>query len=842
MRRFPGRPLLSPLTLCLRLACAGLATPVLAAPALAQDEARQHYDVPAGNLAEALNRFAQQAGVAVVFQPDDLAGRHSAGLHGLHSVDSGFAMLLAGSGYRSERSANGYRLLAEPQPAAEAGAMELSATTVTGQGMGESTENTGSYAPGLISVGSKTPTSVRETPQSVSVVTRQLIEDQQLTDINQAMKVTPGIITQSTTVRTQDFISRGFSIQNLQIDGAAPQSLGTSMGSFYSSNIFDLAEFDHVEVLRGAGALFGGTGDPGGMINLVRKRPTAYNQFKFTLSAGSWDNYRQEIDLSGPLGWDGRLRGRLVVANTDRQYFIDNRATEKPLVYGVFEADVTDATLLTFGVRYNKSHETGTQSSVPRYSNGADLGLPRHTGLTQNWSYIDVTAREYFAKLDHRFNDDWKLNLSYTNIWDLGLFKTASTLNAVNPVTGNGATWYGTLSRQENEQHLWDGNLAGHFQAFGLDHELTLGADYQKIDSRWLGTPPHADAGSPVNTFDPDSTPFPEQSSARNYTRDYSPNSQRQYGLYASLRLQLAEPLHLILGGRAQRYHFWQTYRTLSNGNWNTVSNPEQRIGTKVTPFGGLVYDLNDQWSAYASYSEIFKPQSNRLAGPQGSSNTLEPMTGKTYETGLKGELFDGALNTNIALYYTTRENEAVQDLAYPQQSALFSGSCCYLPSGKVVSKGVDLEVSGELMPDWMLIGGYTFNLNRNRTSGAALNTVMPKHLFKLYTTYRLPGALNDFKVGGGVQVQSATYVSGTASSVDSTGQVISDSVPFDYAQAGYATWNGLVEYRIDEHWDVTLNGNNLFDKKYYETVGTSTYGNYYGEPRNFMLTLRGTY
>ncbi len=300
--------------------------------------------------------------------------------------------------------------------------------------------------------------------------------------------------------------------------------------------------------------------------------------------------------------------------------------------------------------------------------------------------------------------------------------------------------------------------------------------------------------------------------------------------------------MHLILGGRAQRYHFWQTYRTLGNGNWNTVSNPEQRIGTKVTPFGGLVYDLNDQWSAYASYSEIFKPQSNRLAGPQGSSNTLEPMTGKTYETGLKGELFDGALNTNIALYYTTRENEAVQDLAYPQQSALFSGSCCYLPSGKVVSKGVDLEVSGELMPDWMLIGGYTFNLNRNRTSGAALNTVMPKHLFKLYTTYRLPGALNDFKVGGGVQVQSATYVSGTASSVDSTGQVISDSEPFDYAQAGYATWNGLVEYRIDEHWDVTLNGNNLFDKKYYETVGTSTYGNYYGEPRNFMLTLRGTY
>src|SRR5262249_22463313 len=153
--------------------------------------------------------------------------------------------------------------------------------------------------------------------------------------------------TQSTTFRTQDFISRGFSIQNVQIDGAAPQSLGTAMGSFYSSNIFDMAEFDHVEVLRGTAALYGGSGDPGGIINLVRKRPTAFNQLKLTLSAGSWDNYRQELDLSGPLGWDGRLRGRMVLANTDRQYFVDNRSTEKPLAYGVLEADVTDDTMLT---------------------------------------------------------------------------------------------------------------------------------------------------------------------------------------------------------------------------------------------------------------------------------------------------------------------------------------------------------------------------------------------------------------------------------------------------------------------------------------------------------------
>ncbi|MGH8463719.1 MAG: TonB-dependent siderophore receptor, partial [Pseudomonas sp.] len=330
MRRFADSQALSPIALCIHLACAGVA---VALPQLAFAQSQQHYDIAPGPLSSTLNRFAQQAGVALVLQADELEGRTSRGLSGTYTVEAGFAALLEGSGYRISQSDNGFVLL--PVLDTQAGqTLELGVTTVAGQGMGESTENTGSYAPGLISVGSKSPTSLRETPQSVSVITRQLIEDQQMTDINEAMRATPGVITQSTTFRIQDFISRGFSIQNLQIDGAAPQALGTAMGSFYSSNIFDLAEFDHVEVLRGSGALFGGSGDPGGIINLVRKRPMAYNQLKLSLSAGSWDNYRQELDITGPMGWDGRLRGRLVVANTDRQYFVDKRSTEKPLVYG----------------------------------------------------------------------------------------------------------------------------------------------------------------------------------------------------------------------------------------------------------------------------------------------------------------------------------------------------------------------------------------------------------------------------------------------------------------------------------------------------------------------------
>ena len=158
------------------------------------------------------------------------------------------------------------------------------------------------------------------------------------------------------------------------------------------------------------------------------------------------------------------------------------------------------------------------------------------------------------------------------------------------------------------------------------------------------------------------------------------------------------------------------------------------------------------------------------------------------------------------------------------------------------VLKGIDMEISGELLRDWMLMASYTLNLNKNRDTGSALSTVTPKHVAKLFTTYRLPGELEDLRVGGGVDIQSATYVSGSASTYDSLGSVVQANVPFEYRQGGYAIWNAMVDYRIDEHWNLTLNGNNLLDKKYYQTVGGATYGNYYGDPRNYMLTLRGTF
>lgn len=804
-----------------------------------------HVNIPAQPLDKALTELGNQTGLQILYGPELVRGKKSSPVIGEMEPGEALNTLLQGAGLRYRIENNTVFLTND---AGGSTALELGTTSIKGQGMGEMTENSGSYTTGLTSIGSKTPTSLRQTPQSVSVVTQQLIQDQRMVDLTDAMKSTPGITVQNANERISNFYSRGFAIENIQIDGAAPMALGTTAGSFYSSKVYDLTEFDHVEVLRGASGLFGGTGDPGGIINLVRKRPLDTYQLKVDTSAGSWDNYRTQFDITGPMGFDGKLRGRLVAAYTNRDYFMDDRSTEKPTIYGVLEADLFPSTRLTIGGRTEESHENGSGAGLPRYSDGKDLGLSRSTSLSQDWAYQNGRSQEAFAKIDHEFSDDWKVNLSYTRTLDSGFQKRAFTIGAFNPVTGDGPKRYGSDAQYRSDQSLWDVNLAGKFNLFDRQHEFLMGFDHQKITSQWQGSAQLGGAFGAVDVFDPGSTPWANPLTDKGWLRDYHPNSQTQYGLYSTLRLQLADPLHLIVGARVQRYKFEQLYRELDTdtGNWDVASDISTREPTKVVPYGGIVYDLNDEWSTYVSYSEIFKPQQDKLQGPPPAKgamgSTIEAMTGKTYETGIKGELWGGAVNTAFAVYYTERENQAVEDPNYELSSVIFGGNCCYLSQGKVVSKGIDMEVSGELLPDWNLMAGYTYNNNRNRSdNNAVFSSVTPKHLFKIWSTYRLPGAWHDLKVGGGVNLQSANYVSGQASVLDNTGAVVRNE-DYDYRQAGYAVWNTMAEYRLDDNWTVAYNLNNVFDKTYYSTVGSSAAGNWYGEPRNHMLTLRGTF
>ncbi|WP_422419563.1 TonB-dependent siderophore receptor [Pseudomonas sp. GZD-222] len=804
--------------------------PVVTAQAVEARQEKLQFAIPAGSLEAALNQFAATAKTSVSYDPKLVSGLSSRGLSGQFSSEEALRALLDGSGLQMVNLAEAGYSLEPKQIPLGANVLEMSETLIVGQGMGEMTENSNSYTPGLTSVGSKTPMSLRETPQSVSVITAQAIKDRQITNLGDAMRSAPGITVKNFNFRKPRFYSRGFEIKNIQIDGAA--SLDSNGG--YSNHLYSLTEFDHVEVLRGSAGLFGGVGDPGGIINLVRKRPLPYNQLKFEASAGSWDNYRSQIDVTGPIGFDGVLRGRLVTSYTDRQYFMDNRATENPSVYGVLEADLSPSTMITVGGRLEKNKETGTGDGIPFYADGSSAGFKRSYWPTSNWSYSDHASSELFLKLDHQFNDDWKFNSSLTRVYDTVESQGAFIYGNINKDNLQGPYWEGSYQRAKSDQMVLDMNLSGKFELLGRQHEFLFGADGQKISSRWRG----ADGMS--GHWGSYLTEWEKGTMDKNFWRDYNPNKRKQYGLYSTLRLQLADPLKLIVGARATRYSFDQTYsiKNKTTNVWADKGTTDHREPTKLVPFGGLVYDLDEQWSAYVSYSEIFNPQALFQKGPLPGS-PMAPMVGKTYETGVKGELWDGALNVSAALFYSERDNQAVLDPRYAPQSVFYGGSCCYLARGEVISKGVDLEVSGELLPNWQVMAGYTFNRNEDKTNKAIFSSVTPKHQAKLWSTYVLPAALSDWKIGGGATVQSSNYVTG---SIEYNGLDYVGPTAVKMSQGGYAVWDAMAEYQIDTHWSVTLNANNLFDRKYWDTLTHPDYANYYGTPRNYMLTLRGEF
>ncbi|AIR88248.1 TonB-dependent siderophore receptor [Pseudomonas cremoricolorata] len=789
-------------------------------------------NIPSAPLSDALTQLAQQTGLQMLFEPGLVSGKRAPAVSGAMEPTRALDLILRDAGL-SYRIDNGTVIITPAGAnlgASAGGAIELGATSISGQGMGEATENSGSYKAGLTSVGSKTPMSIRETPQSVSVITAQALKDRQITSLGQAMRATPGVTVKSLNYRTPKYYSRGFEMKNIQIDGAA--SLDSNGG--YSNHLYNMTEFDHVEVLRGSAGLFGGVGDPGGIINLVRKRPLDTYQLKFDASAGSWDNYRSQVDVTGPLGFDGALRGRLAASYTDRKYFMDNRGTENPSIYGVLEADLSPDTMLTLGGRLDKTKETGTGDGLPFYRYGGKPNYSRSYWPTTDWSYSDHASNEVFVKLDHYFNDNWKLNTTLTHVFDS--VESQGAFIYGERVGNTGPQWYGSYQRATSDQTVVDMNLSGHFEFLGREHELLFGADGQAINSRWRAADGNAGLGTPYEQ------PWLKNTINKDFWRDYKPNKQKQYGVYSTLRLQLADPLKLIVGARATRYSFEQTYamKVPKDGPWVDSNIVDFRQPTKVVPFGGLVFDLSNEWSAYASYSEIFNPQPMYQAGPLPGSS-LEPMVGKTYETGLKGELLDGALNVTAALFYSERENQAVLDPRYPAESVLYGGSCCYLSRGKVVSKGVDLEASGELMPGWELMAGYTFNRNQDRSTSAVFSSVTPKHQAKLWSTYVLPGQLSDWKVGGGVTAQSGYYVNMIDYEYNDLGEITKET-PVRLSQGGYSTWDAMVEYKLDSHWTVAFNANNLFDRKYYETLTHTAYANYFGEPRNFMLSVRGVW
>ncbi|MEW9856511.1 TonB-dependent siderophore receptor [Novosphingobium sp. M1R2S20] len=680
----------------------------------------------------------------------------------------------------------------------------------------------------------KLPLTLKETPQSVTVVDRQRIEDFNLTTITDVLAQTPGVTISSTDSNRTNFNIRGFPVRNFQLDGVPTIY---QVGAYENSAIGDVAIYDRIEVIRGAAGLVTGVGDPSATVNLIRKRAPAELGGYFSAQAGSFSTYRMEADVGGPLTSDGTVRARLVGAYTDRESYIDLQHDRIPVLYGTLEWDVTPRTRLRVGADYLRTDSQGAGwGSVPLfYSDGTQTDFPRSFTGTAGWTQWLRETTTMFAAVEQDIGRDWLVRVSYNRKRGQNDSKLLNIPSGFpnRDGTGLGAPWifYGEV--EQNEDAV-DAYVAGNFTLFGREHELVAGMNHFERDflvnqSRFAVPEDYPGASSlDIDPWNPDLAPPPiVRSNLPDFTQDL-----RQTGGYGVVRLNPADWLKVIAGVRYTDYRSdrddYDAAGVLEPDGPNSVQHEK-----KWAPYGGIVADLTPAISLYASYASVFSPVSARNA----ANEILPPTTGVNYEAGVKASPFGEGFNISVAGFHIKQDNLTQTDPNGVPNSLPGNITPSISISG-VKTWGGELELAGEPLPGWSLNGSYTYARTEDRF-GDRVNPFFPLHVGRIYTTYRM--LADRLTVGGGVTAQSRIFDRGNVPSGRYNPDGAPVLVPGTVEQGAYATVDLLARYKLTERAILSVNATNLFDKTYYRNVrfAFGGPGGFYGEPRRVTGSLR---
>ena len=676
----------------------------------------------------------------------------------------------------------------------------LPTVTVTGDN-DSTTEGSDSYVAKRANVGSRTDESIQETPASVSVLTRQRMDDQNMTTIQEALRYVTGVTSVDYGDGTAYLRARGTEL-GIEFDGVS------IISGLQFQPQFDLAMYDRVEVLRGPSGVMDGFGEPGGTVNLVRKRPL--DQFKVSTETqiDTFGSVRQEVDVTGPLNKDGSLRGRAVLLGSDGLQSVDHTRAKEVMAYGALDYDIDPRTTVSVSGGYQVNPVSGLDYGAGAvYDSTGTTALGRvPSSYSQNfspsWNYSYTSIAEANADIVHRFENGWKAEAT--------VFYRHEYLKSDYAYSGPGATtdglsFYGDQRQQASYDWFgFDTHASGPIEAFGQKHILTVGANYSVLsDTSSFGFQAvngPFDQGM-YNLFDPNSVPSVDVPfTGTTNTRIV------QYGVYAQARVKVADPLTIVLGAR-EAFLQEQSQNTLPTvTDWST----DAQINHRFLPSAGIVWDIVPSMTAYANYARFLSAQTQTTYTGTG----LPPRTGEQYELGIKNSFLGGRLDTTAALFRINDNDRAIADPDHPDGS---------IPGGKVRDQGVEFEVNGKPTENWNIYAGYTF-LNERFENDAPDSTdgTDPKHLFKLWTNYRFSsGWLRGVSVGGGMLAQTA--------------------VSRVYEQGGYAIVNALVGYQVNKHVDVTLTVNNLFNRDYYLRP-PGTFFSVFGDKRNAVLTVRSDF
>jgi outer membrane receptor for ferric coprogen and ferric-rhodotorulic acid len=620
------------------------------------------------------------------------------------------------------------------------------------------------------------------------------MDDFGLNNLNEVLENTSSVTVRKRTLGS-DYKSRGFNLQ-LRYDGMADPIFGNL--SAVSGGAVESAFLDHVEIQQGAAGLLTGAGEPGGTINLIRKRPTESFQGLVEVDLGSWDKRRLVADLSGPLATSGALLGRLVLVSDDNDSYVDYAFADRKALYGVIEARPTTGTVIGLSLQYQKDRVNEVILGYPTAPDGSDLGWSRSTFFGMPDGRVKTEDTRANLYLEQQLSETWALKANYThnvNTWDV---IRALQTGSPDLVSGNGMSARAVNSRVKRTGDALEAYVEGTGNLLGRRHEFVLGLNRQENKNRygsWTGP------SVPFNiyTYDPVSLmPYINMHPAYG-----DPEKTRQHGFFGVARLNLADPLKLILGARVSWY-----------GYWNEASEKTMEEKAVFSPYAGIVYDLSKQLSVYASYSDIFNPQTEKNR----TGSVLDPIVGANYEVGIKGEFLNKHLNAAAAVFHLEETNRAETDEDFGISPICDDWYCSYA-SGKIISEGVDLSLNGALSSNWNVGAGYTYVRSKHATGeqkGDRADPRTPIHVFRLSTAYRIPDS--NWMVGGNLRTQSAVY-SG------------------DIEQSGYSLLDLMARYQINKQAEISINATNVFDRRYrYPNLENGTH---YGEPRRLAVNVK---
>ncbi|OPB32633.1 TonB-dependent siderophore receptor [Pseudomonas fluorescens] len=689
------------------------------------------------------------------------------------------------------------------QVPAESASIELQATNVTATADLESAQGPvqGYHATRSASA-TRTDTSIHETPQSISVVSKDVVEDLGATRLQDALDYAGGV------GRANNFGGQGLTTFTVR---------GFTTGEFYRNgfpinrgypNMPDANTIERLEVLRGPATMLYGRGDPGGTFNVVSKQPLAERTVTLGSQLNDQGMKRGTLDASGPLDDEGRLAYRLNVVGEGGDTFRDHVETERYGVTPVITWQATDDTKVTFEGDFMRNNHP-LDRGLTRFPN--QRGTPSRDTFWGDKDAGKLHNDNNMAQLrfEHALNDNWTLGGGFQ--WLDGSLKG-------NAIEANGPGSLGadgrTLQRNFNYRKLeWTDkdyqlNLTGHFSTGGFDHTLLTGIEYEDYDYKSIIQRSSAVAGTyPIDIFDP---VYGQTRPALTRTPTHDKENLKTYAAFVQDQVALTERLKVLAGARFERFeHDYQNYVGKS---WQAADNA-------VTPRVGVIYDLTDTVAVYADAARSFKP--NTGASREGVS--FAPEKGKSYEMGIKWEALDRQLSIDAAIYQIEKKNVLAVDPA--DTTNTFN-----VAAGQVRSRGFDLNVAGNLTPEWRVIGGYAYvdaEVTRDTTlrSGTRLMNI-PRNSFSLLNVYEFQdGALKGLGLGvGGKYVdQRAGQTANTAFSMDA-----------------YTVVDLLGYYKVNERVRLNLDVKNLFNREYEEGAFGNIYA-YPGAPRTVQVGIAYT-